>query len=142
MKKLLWLPVVATLLGLTTAGKKAAAAYRGAARYACCPKPACEPSGEYACAKQQCYTAYRTCREVVYEKQQYTCTKTVYETVCDEEEVTCYKNVAETCYRDVCKVTCVPVCETKKIMVDCGEWKTETIECPGPVVTKCVQEPG
>ena len=48
----------------------------------------------------------------------------------------------ETCYRTECYTVCEPVVEEKIIKKDCGEWKTEVIECPGPIVTKCIQEPG
>ena len=30
----------------------------------------------------------------------------------------------------------------KTVQVCCGHWETQVIECPGPVVRKCVQEPG
>ena len=57
---------------------------------------------------------------------------------------TCYvrKPVYETVNRDYCEVVRKPVHYTKKVMVNCGRWETQVTECPGPVVTKCVQEPG
>jgi len=55
---------------------------------------------------------------------------------------TTYRTEKETCYRDVCYTVCKPVTETKEVQVCCGEWKTVQEHIPGPVVNKCVCEPG
>src|SRR6185369_5386288 len=55
---------------------------------------------------------------------------------------TCCRTETQTCYRDVCHTTCRPVCESKVIEVECGEWKTVQECIPGPVMTRCVQDPG
>ena len=48
----------------------------------------------------------------------------------------------ETKTRQVCYTVCKPVHYTKEVQVCCGRWETQTTECPGPVVRKCVREPG
>ena len=52
------------------------------------------------------------------------------------------KPVHETREREVCYTVCKPVKYTKTIQCRTGRWETQVCEKPGPVVTKCVQEPG
>jgi hypothetical protein len=52
------------------------------------------------------------------------------------------KPVYETRERDVCRTVCKPVHFTKTVKVCGGRWETETYEVPGPVVTRCIREPG
>ena len=83
MRTLLGVPIVAVLLAAATLNS-AQAFCCGAASYrniGCC-QPA-----DYGCAKQQCYTVMKTCREVVYEQQQHTCYKKVCETVYDTKTI-------------------------------------------------------
>src|SRR3990167_1502202 len=100
LQGVLTLAVVAIALSATDAS----GAYFGAASYRHC---AGTTPASYCCAKQQCYTTTKTCKEVVYDQQQYTCYKTVYDTVYDEQTVDCVKNVRETHFREcnytVCK---------------------------------------
>jgi len=44
--------------------------------------------------------------------------------------------------QEVCKVVCKPVHYTKTVQVCSGRWETQVSEIPGPVVRKCVREPG
>jgi hypothetical protein len=55
---------------------------------------------------------------------------------------TTYRTERKTCYRDVCYTVCKPVTTYKEVQECCGSWKTVTEHCPGPVVEKCVREPG
>ena len=48
----------------------------------------------------------------------------------------------ETREREVCRTVCKPVHFTKTVKVCSGRWETETCEIPGPVITRCVREPG
>jgi len=96
MRTLLGVPMLAVLLAAALANSGYASCC-GAASYrniGCC-QPA-----DYGCAKQQCYTVMKTCRETVYEQQQYTCYKKCYETVYEAKTITCCKMVPETCYRE------------------------------------------
>ena len=66
----------------------------------------------------------------------------MWETKTKEICYTVCKPVYETRERDICYTVCKPVHETKTIKVCCGHWETQVTECPGRVITKCVQEPG
>ena len=100
MKTLLGVPVLMALV-VAMAASDASAAYLGGASYR---HVAGSNPGSYCCAKQQCYTTMKTCKEVVYDKQQYTCYKTVYDTVYDEQTIDCVRQVRETHYKE-CPVT-------------------------------------
>src|SRR5688500_7708397 len=69
MKTLLGVPLAALLLAAMVASSSQAACC-GAASY---KHVGCADPVGYGCAKQQCHTVMKTCREVVYDKQQYTC---------------------------------------------------------------------
>ena len=84
MRSALGVPLVAVLLA-AIAASTADASYCGAARYRRCKTACC---ADYTCARQQCTTVMKTCREVVYEKQQYTCYKTCYDRVCEPKTIT------------------------------------------------------
>jgi hypothetical protein len=87
------------------------------------PYTVCKPVYETK-TKEICYTV---CKPVME-------TRTCNYTVC--------KPVYETREREVCYTVCKPVCYTKTIQICCGHWDTQVSECPGPVINKCVQEPG
>src|SRR5262249_9208693 len=92
--------------------------------------------------KDICYTV---CKPVWEEKTRdicYTVCKPVYETKTRDICYTVCKQVQETHEREVCYTVCKPVHETKEIQVCCGHGVTQVTEVPGPVITKCVQEPG
>ena len=72
----------------------------------------------------------------------YTVCKPVWETRDQEICYTVCKPVYETCEREVCYTVCKPVKYTKTVKVCSGHWETQCYEKPGPVVTKCCQEPG
>jgi len=52
------------------------------------------------------------------------------------------KPVYETCMKEVTQSICKPVHYTKVVNVCCGHWETHEECIPGPVVKRCVQEPG
>ncbi|MDP6467809.1 MAG: hypothetical protein QF918_08725, partial [Pirellulaceae bacterium] len=79
MKSFVQVPILAAI-ALLVSVNTASAGYLGAASYRHC---AATSPASFSCAKQQCYTVMKTCRNVVYEKQQYTCYRTAYETVYD-----------------------------------------------------------
>ena len=72
----------------------------------------------------------------------YTTCKPVYETKTKEICYTVCKPVYETKTKEICYTVCKPVHYTKTIKVCCGHWETQVSECPGKVITKCVQECG
>src|SRR4029078_956130 len=72
----------------------------------------------------------------------YTVCKPVWETKTREICYTVCKPVYETCTRNVCYSVCQPVCYTRVVKECCGRWETRVSECPGRVITKCVQDAG
>jgi hypothetical protein len=111
MKHMMWGSAIATLLVVAGWGADAEAGLCGAARYNCCPTPACAPCGGYHHARR-CCTGYRTVKEVVWEQQEYCDQITVYDTCCEKVPVTCTRTVFDTCYRDVPYSYCRPVYKT------------------------------
>jgi hypothetical protein len=98
----------------------------GAPAYnACCPTDCCYPK-----------VKYKTVWHDVYEHQTRTVCKPVYKTIMKEVEYTVCKPVYETVVQDCKRIVCKPVWEEKQVKVCCGEWATEQVYCPGPVVTK------
>jgi hypothetical protein len=97
--------------------------------------------------KEQCYreVEYTVCKPVWETRSRtvnYTVCKPVYETRTKEIPYTVCKPVYETREREICRTVCKPVHFTKTVKVCRGHWETERCEIPGPVVTKCVREPG
>jgi hypothetical protein len=97
----------------------------------------CKPVWE---TKTRCYTVCKPCWE--------TKTKEICYTVCKPcwEERTRTYTVCKPCWetktREICYNVMVPVKYTKTIQVPSGHWVTEEYEVPGPVIRKCVREPG
>ena len=108
MKTLLGIPVMAVLMTVIAANTTQAACC-GAVSY---KHVGCTDPVSYGCAKQQCHTVMKTCREVVYEKQSYTCYKNCYNTTYEDKVIDCVKNVRETHYRECSYTVCKPVYET------------------------------
>ena len=44
--------------------------------------------------------------------------------------------------KEVCQTICKPIHYTKVVDVCCGHWDTQVETIPGPIVTKCIREPG
>ena len=86
---------------------------------------------------------YTVCKPVYETREQtYTVCKPVQETRTREVPYTVCKQVWEMRERDVCRTICKPVHFTKTVKVCSGRWETECFEVPGPVITRCVREPG
>lgn len=88
------------------------------------------------------YTTYRPEYETRTRMVNYTTYRPEYTTHQRQVPYTTYKTVTETRTRTVPYSVCKPVHYTKTIEEDCGHWEKQIIEKPGPVVTRCVQEPG
>lgn len=96
---------------------------------------------------QTCYreVTQRVCRPVYntcYRQCNYTVCRPVYNTCYRDVTCTTWRTESQTCYRDVCYTVRRPIHETRNVEYCTGEWKTETYHVPGPVVTKCVRDPG
>ena len=85
-----------------------------------------------------CKPVYNTC----YRDECYTIRKPVYNTCYRTVTCTSYRAETQTCYREVCQTVMKPVTTTSCVPVQCGEWQTVSECVPGPVVDRCVQDPG
>ena len=101
----------------------------------------CKPVWETR-TKDVCYTVCKPVWETRTKQICYTVCKPVWET---RSRTVCYnvrKPVYETRTREVCRTIRRPVHFTRTVEVCTGHWDTHVEEIPGPVVQKCVQEPG
>jgi hypothetical protein len=88
------------------------------------------------------YTVYRPVYETHTAVHNYTTYRPQYDTVSQPVAYTVYRTVHDTVMRPVPYTVCRKVPYTETIPIHSGCWQTYTEEVPGPVVTKCIQEPG
>ncbi len=65
----------------------------------------------------------------------------VVETIQQECCRTVVDRVTETINTDQCSTVTVPVTTYSTVQRDCGQWVTQTVQHPGPVVNQCVCDP-
>ena len=110
------------------------------------------------CYRTVCCQVRKPCYQTCYRNVCYTvckpCYQTCYRTVCHQVRKphyqTCYRDVCctgyhtqtQTCYKDVCHTVCRPITETRCENVCGGEWQIVKECVPGPVVDRCVTDPG
>ena len=80
------------------------------------------------------YTVYHKKVECYQVPQKYTTYRPVYTNHVVEVPVTSYTTMLEPCEKVVKTIKCEPVMFEQHICVQTGDWKTEQIYVPGPVV--------
>jgi hypothetical protein len=88
------------------------------------------------------YTVVRPVYETRSAVHSYTVYRTHYDTVTQPVAYTVYRPTYETHSRPVPYTVCRQVPYKETVPIHSGCWKTVTEERPGPVVTKCIREPG